>query len=237
MDHHFRSAAVGGFNKQDVLTFLEAQAKQSAQAQQELSGRLEEAEHQGENLRRERDGLSGQLEETRRELETARQSRDSLSVQLEQAEQDLSASRKQAEQLGREVERLRREREELRRQLETARPDAQAYVELKERTAGVELEAHRRAQAIQEKAERDAQKARRQVEQWLQRVAWEYDALCTQVETTVSHAASELDKAGASLEQLNQLMSGQGDALEGVRRAYDATELGRPEAPMPIDEE
>ena len=30
MDHPFRSAAVGGFNKQDVLTFLEAQAKQAA---------------------------------------------------------------------------------------------------------------------------------------------------------------------------------------------------------------
>ena len=75
------------------------------------------------------------------------------------------------------------------------------------------------------------------MEQWLQRVAREYDALCSQVETTVSHAASELEKAGTSLEQLNALMSGQEEALEGVRRAYDATELGRPEAPMPIDEE
>ena len=43
-----------------------------------------------------------------------------------------------------------------------------AYTQLKERTAGVELEAHRRAQAIQEKAEGDARKVRRQVEQWLQ---------------------------------------------------------------------
>ena len=115
-------------------------------------------------------------------------------------------------------------------------PDAQAYIELKERTAGVELEAHRRAQAIQAKAEEDAQKARRQVEQWLKRMGREYDALCTQVETTVSHAASELEKAGAGLERLNELMSGQGTALEGVRRAYDETNLGRPEAPMPIDE-
>ena len=101
----------------------------------------------------------------------------------------------------------------------------------------MELEAHRRAQAIQAKAEEDAQKARRQVEQWLKRMGREYDALCTQVETTVSHAASELEKAGAGLERLNELMSGQGTALEGVRRAYDETNLGRPEAPMPIDEE
>ena len=41
MDHPFRSAALGGFNKQDVLSFLEEQAKQSAKAQQTLQGRLE----------------------------------------------------------------------------------------------------------------------------------------------------------------------------------------------------
>ena len=41
MDHPFRSAALGGFNKQDVLTFLEEQAKQTAQAQQQLQEQLE----------------------------------------------------------------------------------------------------------------------------------------------------------------------------------------------------
>ena len=120
----------------------------------------------------------------------------------------------------------------MRAQRDAVWPDAQAYIELKERTAGVELEAHRRAQAIQAKAEEDAQKARRQVEQWLKR----YDRMRGEVEVTVSHAASELEKAGAGLERLNELMSGQGTALEGVRRAYDETNLGRPEAPMPIDE-
>ena len=52
MDHPFRSAALGGFNKQDVLSFLEEQAKQSAQAQQQLSQRLEGAERQAEDMRR-----------------------------------------------------------------------------------------------------------------------------------------------------------------------------------------
>ena len=69
MDHPFRSAAVGGFNKQDVLTFLEAQAKQTAQAQQELQGRLEEAERQGETLRREREDLTRELEEAEKTFE------------------------------------------------------------------------------------------------------------------------------------------------------------------------
>ena len=44
MDHPFRSAAVGGFNRQDVLSFLETQSKQTAQVQQELQTQLEEAQ-------------------------------------------------------------------------------------------------------------------------------------------------------------------------------------------------
>ncbi len=236
MEHPFRSAAIGGFNKQDVLDFLEAQAKQTAQAQQELQGRLEESERQGESLRRELDEANRQLEAVRRALEEAGQAREELAGQLERANEAASGSRQEASRLVGELEQARRERDEMRAQRDAVWPDAQAYIELKERTAGVELEAHRRAQAIQAKAEEDAQKARRQVEQWLKRMGREYDALCTQVETTVSHAASELEKAGAGLERLNELMSGQGTALEGVRRAYDETNLGRPEAPMPIDE-
>ena len=236
MEHPFRSAAIGGFNKQDVLDFLEAQAKQTAQAQQELQGRLEESERQGESLRRELDEANRQLEAVRRALEEADQAREELAGQLEWANEATSDSRQEASRLAGELRQARRERDEMRAQRDAVWPDAQAYIELKERTAGVELEAHRRAQAIQAKAEEDAQKARRQVEQWLKRMGREYDALCTQVETTVSHAASELEKAGAGLERLNELMSGQGTALEGVRRAYDETNLGRPEAPMPIDE-
>lgn len=84
MDHPFRSAAVGGFNRQDVLAYLEERAKLAAQAEQKLQDQLDEVNHQAEALRRERDGLRCELEETRRELEAARQRRDSLSAQLEQ---------------------------------------------------------------------------------------------------------------------------------------------------------
>ena len=78
MEHPFRSAAIGGFNKQDVLDFLEAQAKQTAQAQQELQGRLEESERQGESLRRELDEANRQLEAVRRALEEADQAREAI---------------------------------------------------------------------------------------------------------------------------------------------------------------
>ena len=68
MDHPFRSAALGGFNKQDVLSFLEEQSKQSAQAQQWIQGQLDEANRQVDISRREGEEARQQLEEVRREL-------------------------------------------------------------------------------------------------------------------------------------------------------------------------
>ena len=237
MDHPFRSAAVGGFNRQDVLAYLEERAKLAAQAEQKLQDQLDEVNHQAEALRRERDGLRCELEETRRELEAARQRRDSLSAQLEQRGRELSACQERAEGAERELEKARGERDEARGRLASVTPDAQAYVQLKERTAGVELEAHRRAQAIQEKAEGNAQKLRRQTEQWLARLAREYDALRSQVETTISHAASELEKAELCLDQVGQLMASQETALEGLSAAYDRTDPSRVDAPVPLPEE
>ena len=53
MDHPFRSAAVGGFNRQDVLDYLEKTAAENAQKQQELEKQLEQQKQELEQLRRE----------------------------------------------------------------------------------------------------------------------------------------------------------------------------------------
>lgn len=235
MDHPFRSAALGGFNKQDVLAFLEAQAAQAAAAQQELKTQLEAAQKELSELRRERDELSAQLDQARGELERGSQEREALTGQLEQTGRALAEGREQAGRTGEELEQLLRERDGLLRELDVLRPDAQAYRELKERTAGVELEAHRRAQAIQEKAQSDASRLRRELEQWLQCLRREYGGLCASVEATVAHAASQLGRAGDELDQLLQLVGGQDEALDGLERICDSVSFGRPDAPRRDD--
>ena len=47
-----------------------------------------------------------------------------------------------------ELERARRERDRVQAELDQILPDAQAYAQIKERTAGVELDAHRRADEL-----------------------------------------------------------------------------------------
>ncbi len=236
MEHPFRTAAIGGFNRQDVLDFLEEQAKQAARLHQEMQGQLEESQRQAERLRQERDEMERQLEKAKLDLETGGRTWTKLNAKLEQAEKGLSDSRLQAEQAVRELKQVRQERDKLRQELAAARPNAQAYTELKERTASVELEAHRRAQAIQQKAELDTSELRGRLELWLQQVFREYDALRSDVEATVAHAASQLGRAGDELDQLLELLGSQDDAFAGLKRICDEGTFGRLETPVPKNE-
>lgn len=209
MDHPFRTAALGGFNRQDVLDFLEKTANEAAEKQQELQRQIEALEQLKTLQEADLSGLREQVERLEKEG-------GELRARLARTEEDLTASRAACGEKTAALETARRELEELRARADALAPDAAAYAELKERTAGVELDAHRRAQAIQEEAEGRAAELRRQMKQWLQRVEREYDALRTQVETTVSHAADQLDRAGKCLDQAAGMLDGQDAALEAL---------------------
>lgn len=116
-------------------------------------------------------------------------------------------------------------------------PEAAAYEAVKERTAGVELEAHCRAQNILDQANGQAKDLRRSMEQWMGRVEREYDALRSEVESTVSHAADQLEKANKCLDRMTALLSDQDVALEALSQAYDSTDPEKVPAPVPLNED
>ena len=158
MDHPFRTAAFGGFHRQDVLTYLEEHNRQATQQREDLEGRLSQAAQREEELRREAEQLRAQVGQLEQSLEALRQENAGLIERLEESNRELSASRTQCSQGARDLESAQVENQKLQQKLDELTPDAQAYTQLKDRTAGVELEAHRRAQAIQEKAENDAKR-------------------------------------------------------------------------------
>ena len=220
MDHPFRSAALGGFNRQDVLDYLEKMSAENSQRQQEL-------QHKLEALEEERQKLSAKMEEQERLVASLRRERESLNQELDQVKQALTVSLDREETQRGELIALRQERDELIAKVEVLEPDAAAYAAVKERTAGVELEAHRRAQSVLNQANDQAQELRRSMEQWMGRVEREYDSLRSQVEATVSHAADKLEKAENCLEQMTALLADQDVALEALAQAYDSTDPGK----------
>ena len=230
MDHPFRTAAVGGFNRQDVLTYLEAAAKKAEEAQHRGQMQLEHANEAA-------DRAEEALRESRIKVSELTAEAESLRIKLEAANQELTTVRgDRAADLG-ELESLREENEQLRAQVEEMRPSAEAYDGLKERMAGLELEAHQRAQRIEDEAEEQVRRIHHQMELWIQRVQREYDMLRTQVGATVSHAAEQIERANKSLEQVNTLVNSQEVELESLTREFFAVERERVEPPMPIPED
>ena len=230
MDHPFRSAALGGFNRQDVLDYLEKTSAVNAQRQQERQQNLEAAVE-------ERRQLAAKTAEQEEQLSILHWERDSLSQQLEQVQQALAASQDREEAQERELAALRQERDGLKDRVAALEPEAAAYEAVKERTAGVELEAHCRAQNILDKANGQAKDLRRSMEQWMGRVEREYDALRSEVESTVSHAADQLEKANKCLDRMTALLSDQDVALEALSQAYDNTDPEKVPAPVPLNED
>lgn len=223
MDHPFRNAAVGGFNRQDVLDYLEKTAAENIQKQQELEKQLEQQTQELEQLRR----RVGELEE--REAIFNRE-RENLARELEQTKTVLQDSQEREKAQAEELDQVRQERDRLRSRVATLEPDAAAYAAVKDRTAGMELQAHCRAHAVQEQADSQVRQVRRKMEQWLGQVQKEYDELRSQVEATVSHAADELNKTGKSLEQINQLLGNQEVVLKEMAREYSESTPEKPPA-------
>ena len=124
MDHPFRSAALGGFNRQDVLDYLEKTSAENAQRQQELQQKLEVAEE-------ERGRLAARTGEQEEQMAILQRERDSLQQQLEQVKQALAAGQDREEAQERELAGLRRERDALKARVEALEPEAAAYEAVK----------------------------------------------------------------------------------------------------------
>ena len=134
MDHQFRTAAFGGFNRQDVLDYLASSAlanQQQLQAVQE------------------------QLDQSRKELEESAAQKDeiqALQAQAEELQSQLAQAKVREQELTKALEAAQQRVQQLDLRVTQLEPDAMAYAAVKERSAGVELEAHRRAQNVLDEA-------------------------------------------------------------------------------------
>lgn len=213
MDHPFRTAAVGGFNRQDVLTYLETVTREAAERHQELQKQLDQAAEEKSQREQELVELRKQCADQTAELAELRQ-------QLADTKQELTDSRTHGAGADSELESVRREADELRRKVAALQPGAEAYDAVKERTAGMELEAHHRAELVKEEAREQAAQLRTRTQEWMAQVEREYDALRAQVESTVSHAADQLNRVGKDLDAITAMLEERDMALEILAEEY-----------------
>ena len=124
MDNYpIKSVTFGGFDKQDVIQYIEQAAQQAAAAQQALQTENEALQKQVANLSEELSSLKAQISSLSAE-------RNHLQETLNQE----SVSRQELEAL-----------KPLEAEVARLRPDAEAYAQFRERIGAIECEARKRA--------------------------------------------------------------------------------------------
>ncbi len=212
----FRTAAFGGFRKEDVLAYLEQSSKAHAE---KLAA------------------LQRELEQVKAERAEAAEKNDALIRCAEELEEE---NKKLSDELAAAVARrdtLETQAREMSAELERIRPAAEAYEAVKSRTAGIELEAHGRAQAIEEEGRRKAQELQDRVARWLEKVCSAYERMRGDIDATLNHALREMGRAQQNLQDISGDFASHDKALAELRKSVEETEGAKqPPEPLPIED-
>lgn len=223
----FRTATFGGFQKQDVLSYIES----SNQTHME---KLAQLQRERDELAAEKEKLAAQAGQAKEQAETLAKEKEALTAQLDEARKEADALRAQLAQVRGEAEQTAAQLTDANARLAQAERDAAAYQQVKDRTAGIELEAHCRAQEVQQEAEKKVRRAHTEVTQWLHKVQAGYDLLRSDMDGAISRTGQELDKLHQMLEQLSSNFSSQDEHLRKL--AQDCADQFASPAPLPLDE-
>lgn len=225
-EYRFRSSAFG-FNRQDVLRYIEAMhrdyAAQLASLKQDLDwekGQRSQVEEQG-SLASEEAAAAGkdaqrskeELEKALAELREAQSEREELRLRLKATQEDLTALQTAADRMA---------------------PAAKAYDSLKDKAATIELDAHNRAQVIIREGEEEAAEIRRRMADWLRQVESSYARLQSDVAATLSHTSAELERTVRSLDTVNAELSTHGDQLKDIVSEQIAKRKDRSDGQTPL---
>lgn len=205
-NYSFKSVAFGGFDKQDVVRYLEQSSEKAAGIQREL-------ETENESLRKQAEEREAELEALRSQVEELTAQRDRLQEQLEEeaaARADLEPLRA----LEKDVARITAERDAL-------RPDAESYARFRERLGSIECEARNRADDLEEEA---AVQTRRTVEAFRSR----YQQLMSDFESVAGHVNGELRKIEVTLSQLPRALDQTGAELNELASRLEKKPEKRP---------
>lgn len=192
----FKNVTFGGFDKQDVIRYIEQASREAAEVQTRLQqendglrARVETLEAQaaeGERRAAEAEALCGSLERQLAEVRAAKEA-------LEQEQDQLRA-------LAQEAERLR--------------PEAEAYAQFRDRVGDIECESHQRAAALE-----SATMARMRLAS--DTFQAQYQAAMGAFETTSAHVTAELRKIEVTLAQLPRAMDRTGAELKELKNLLE----------------
>lgn len=191
----FKSVTFGGFDKQDVIHYIEQSSQEHASAIEKLQKENDALHAENAALSEQVTGLKTQTEEQTAALE---QARDQLShFQAENAE----------------LQPLRRKTDQLASEIALLQPDAEAYRAIKTRIGDMECAARKRAADLESATAARLNKLVSDFRSQYQELASTFDATSgyvtgelRKVEVNLSQLPRALDQIGADLNDLDAVL-------------------------------
>lgn len=201
-NYSFKSVAFGGFDKQDVVRYLEQSSEKAAAARAEL-------EAENERLRKQAGEREEELARLRSQVEELTARLDELQKQLE-AETAARAELEPLRGMEDDVARLTAERDAL-------KSDAELYARFRERLGTIECEARKRADDLEKET---SAKTRRTAAEFRS----QYQRLMGAFESAAGHVNSELRKIEVMLTQLPRALDQTGAELNDLAARLEKEE-------------
>lgn len=192
----FKSVTFGGFDKQDVISYIQQTAKDAEAAQTAL-------ENENRNLKSENDKLADEANHLRKLVEQ-------LGAEQEKLKSELAGKVAEEE----EISALLEERSQLNARLEEVLPLAEAYQKVKDQIGDIECQARKRANELE-----TSTKVR--LEQVVTEIRSQYSKLANVFNATSDHVTGELRKVEVNLSQLPRALDQVGVELNTLEKALN----------------
>ena len=199
----FKSSLFGGFNREDVIDYITKTSAESTSRIAALEADIDKLCTQERELRAQLTAAQEEAERLRGELDAAQHSCEAAQYACAKADSELSTLRVEAEA-------LRRENTTLRAENETLRPLSEQYAAVKNHIAGIELDAHQRAEAYEHSTR--------------ERLSALIAACRSHCDTVLSTLGSTCENVTAELRRTETAVSSLPSAFDSLRSGLDELE-------------
>ena len=172
----FRSAIFGGFNREDVMHYIEETDTKYYTETAELRSQLTEAQSAMNELRTQNEALTAKNAELLERLGEMTLDTDKIRAQLDQIESGFSLQATEIEAQNARAAQLAAENDRLTSENAKLSAKCGEYDATREKIAEMELSAYRRAKQIEEDAKVELQKLRRKSMETIEQVRRQLDA-------------------------------------------------------------
>lgn len=218
MDNHIFRSAIGGFNRQDVIEYIERTQKQSEESVSWLESQVEqlqksenEAQMALQDCMAERDQLAKQLEEMTARYSTAKNNWESQAQAKESSRRDVAQRDKTIREMTEENQRLFHRVQELEGHMDDLRRS-------KEQLAQLELDARKRSDQVIAEAEAEAGKvtaaAEAEAKKIVSRAQETYKGIIRRTKICVEDTAEDFNEILQTFQSVTDRITGELSRLD-----------------------